>query len=39
VGLPSMELTPFTCADDCLHIVQCGWPVKTWAKGLANQQQ
>jgi hypothetical protein len=36
VGLPSVELTPFTHADDLLHIAQRCWPVKTLAKGLAD---
>jgi hypothetical protein len=38
VGLLSVELTPFTRADDLLHVVQFGGPVKALAKGLSNQR-
>jgi hypothetical protein len=38
VSLPSVKLTPFTHADNLLRIVQCGGPVKTLVKSLADQR-
>jgi hypothetical protein len=37
VGLPGVELTPLAREDNLLYNVQRSQPVKTLAKGLADQ--
>jgi hypothetical protein len=38
VGLPGIELVPLSRADNFFRAVQCSRPIKTLAKGLANQR-